>query len=80
MYKRAGTVSEEARKDITIKLPHWSHFKHAGSRNTDLSFWMDSVVPADRDRDTYIVLPTQGLVMPFNTVATDTLEAEAFFR
>ena len=34
----------------------------------DLAFWLEDLPLADRDRDQYIVLPSNGMITPINTV------------
>ncbi len=73
-------VGQKYLQDVTIDLPGWSHFRLAGSTNPNLSHWLQVVDKRDRNQNAYIVLPTQGLVMPIQTVPTTTPEAQRFFK
>lgn len=70
LHAKVGVVSVKGRKTVETSLPDAKTFRLAGSKNTDLAYWL-SVLPASaRKADQYIVLPTQGLVMPVNTVSS----------
>ncbi|MBS9783769.1 sortase [Candidatus Gracilibacteria bacterium] len=68
IYDRAGIIPLRFRGLLEVRLPSKEVFRLAGSENSDLDFWLDVVPEEDRNKDKYIVLPTQGLVMPINTV------------
>ncbi len=79
-FRRAHAVSSYYLDDVTIELPHWSHFKLAGSTNPNLSYWLQSVVKRDRNESMYIVLPTQWLVVPVHSVPVDAPESQRFLN
>lgn len=68
--KKAGVVSASARKKIETRLPSEEIFRLAGDRNKSLSHWLAVLPESERVASQYIVLPTQGLVMPVQTVAS----------
>lgn len=55
---------------METSLPDAKTFRLAGSKNTDLAYWLSVLSVSERKADQYIVLPTQGLVMPVNTVSS----------
>ncbi|PZM86360.1 hypothetical protein DLH72_01145, partial [Candidatus Gracilibacteria bacterium] len=68
VIKKAGLAGAEFRKNVDIKLPK-DAFKLAGSKEINLNYWLQVVPEIDRNKDKFIVLPKQGLVMPINTVS-----------
>lgn len=46
-------------------------FRLAWTFESDINYWLEVVPKEDRNRDLYIVLPSQGLVMPINTIEKD---------
>lgn len=68
--KKAGVVSASARKKIETRLPSEEIFRLAGDKNKSLSHWLAVLPESERVASQYIVLPTQGLVMPVQTVAS----------
>lgn len=71
LIKKVGIISAKARKTVETALPSAETFRLAGSSETSLGYWLAVVPEIDRNADKYIVLPTQGLVMPINSVAKD---------
>ena len=70
LHAKVGVVSEKGRKTVETSLPDAKTFRLAGSKNTDLAYWLSVLSVSERKADQYIVLPTQGLVMPVNTVSS----------
>lgn len=50
----------------------------AGSDNTDLSHWLQVVGDEDKNRDSYIVIPSNGLVVPVSGVNKEDLSYSRF--
>ncbi len=72
-------AGERFRKGVDVFLRH-KDFRLAGSTIPNLEYWKHVLDLADKDRDQYIVLPKQGLVMPINTVPKDDREYHAFIN
>lgn len=56
------------RKLIDIKLPKKETFRLAWTNEKNLEKWLEILPKQDRNKDKYIVLPTQGLIMWINSV------------
>ncbi|PIE85186.1 hypothetical protein CSA08_03525, partial [Candidatus Gracilibacteria bacterium] len=54
---------------VNIKLPNKEIFRLAGNKNTNVDFWLNILPKQDRNKDKYIVIPKEGLIMPINTVS-----------
>lgn len=68
IYEKAGIVGKNLRKNLITDLPDASTFRLAGSKETHISHWLQVLPESDRNADKYIVIPSQGLVMPINSV------------
>jgi len=61
--QRINTVSSPA---ITTSLPSPEVFRLAWDTNVNLSHWLEVLPDEDRQAKKYIILPSNGLVMPIN--------------
>lgn len=57
---------------VETSLPDTTNFRLAGSKNTDIDFWKQVLVQQDRDAQKYIVIPSNGMVVPINEVKEKT--------
>lgn len=67
IYKRANWIIKNKR--VVTTLPKKETFKLAWTFEWELSKWLELLPKVDRNKDTYIILPTQGLIMPINTIS-----------
>lgn len=51
---------------VETDLPDSDVFRFAGSENTDIGFWKQALPEADKNAKKYIVVPSNGLVIPIN--------------
>jgi len=49
-----------------MDLPSSETFRLAGSTNSDVNFWTQVLVEEDRNAKKYVVVPSNGLVIPIN--------------
>ena len=70
LHKKVGVVSSKTSSKVETRLPSESLFRLAGDKNTDLAHWLSVLPHSERSADQYVVLPTQWLVMPIQTVAS----------
>lgn len=74
---KMGTTTSKAMKALGLdKMMVETHFdknllRLAGSTNTDLNHWLQVVDNKDKNRDSYIVIPSNGLVVPVSGVNKD---------
>lgn len=70
--KTGTNISERmiTRKDsrIDTDLPNYKNFKLAWNKNTDLNHWLQVLPEEDKNKSKYIVLPSNGLVIPVNNI------------
>ena len=59
---------------IETALPAPEVFRLAGNLNNDIEYWKQVLVEDDRDANKYIVIPSNGLVVPINEFAEDSSE------
>lgn len=59
---------------IETDLPPAEVFRLAGNVNNDIEYWKQVLVEEDRDEKKYIVIPSNGLVVPIKEFAEDSLE------
>jgi len=45
-----------------------SRFKLAGNYNSDINFWLKALDKKDINKDKYLVIPSNGLVVPINSI------------
>lgn len=67
IYKKVGLEKKDLSK-IEIKLPSKETFDLAWTWETSLVTWIEKLRKEDRKKDKYLVLPTQGLIIPINDV------------
>lgn len=70
LHKKVGVISSKTSSKVETRLPSESLFRLAGDKNTDLAHWLSVLPYSERSADQYVVLPTQWLVMPIQTVAS----------
>lgn len=70
------SIIERVKKLVNAKLNLEAPiFSHGGKDvREDLSFWLTDVPEIDRDRDEYIVLPSNGMITPINAVPDATTD------
>ncbi|PID83989.1 hypothetical protein CSB09_03065 [Candidatus Gracilibacteria bacterium] len=78
IYERAGKANNTRGIDIT--LPKEETFRLAGKRSKDLDEWKQVLEVSDQNANKYIVLPTQGLIMPLNTVPKNSQDYQKFIH
>jgi len=59
-------------KKIETELPKKEIFRLAWSNNDDLDFWKQVLPKIDQNRDEYLVIPSNGLVIPVNKIPENT--------
>ncbi|MCD5380873.1 carboxypeptidase regulatory-like domain-containing protein, partial [Candidatus Gracilibacteria bacterium] len=79
LLPQTGTPISERMKTrknpkVDTSLPDTKIFRLAGSKNSDLNFWKTVLPEQDRNGDEYIVIPSNGLVVPINNVPNDTAD------
>ena len=67
-------VGLEEHPNIETDLPPIEVFRLAGSSNNDINYWKQVLVEEDRDKNKYIVVPANGLVVPINEFEEDSQE------
>lgn len=77
IFKRVWTRNA---KNIETSLPNPEVFKLAGNTSEDLKTWLEVLPEQDRYADTYLVLPSNGLVMPVNTVLSGSKDENALLN
>ena len=82
---RTGTpiserVSTKANSRVNTDLPSAETFRLAGSTNNDISHWKQVLVEEDRDAQKYIVVPSNGLVVPINEFAEDSKDFDTMIN
>ncbi len=65
VYKK---VAKRVDNRLELDLPWWA-FSLAWENKNDISFWLKSVPDEDRNKEEYIVIPRNGLVIPVNQLA-----------
>ncbi len=64
----SSRVPTKYNKKVNTTLPHSSVFRLAGSTSHDVNYWKQVLDDRDKNKDTYLVIPSNGLVIPINTV------------
>ena len=77
IFKRVWTRNA---KNIVTSLPNPEVFRLAGNTSEDLKTWLEVLPEQDRYADTYLVLPSNGLVMPINTVLSGSKDENALLN
>ena len=77
IFKRVWTRNV---KNIETSLPNPEVFRLAGNTSEDLKTWLEVLPEQDRYVDTYLVLPSNGLVMPINTVLSGSKDENALLN
>ncbi|MBS9784280.1 sortase [Candidatus Gracilibacteria bacterium] len=62
IYKRAGLAKKHSTIDVV--LPPEETFRMAGKRTKSLEEWKKVLSPKDQNADKYVILPSQGLIVP----------------
>lgn len=62
-------VSTKSSPRIETSLPNADIFRLAGDENTDVDHWKQVLPEMDKDAGKYIVVPSNGLVIPINEFA-----------
>lgn len=73
---RTGTpiserIGTKLNSRVATDLPSAEVFRLAGSTNNDVNHWKQVLVEEDRDAEKYIVVPSNGLVIPINEFGSD---------
>ncbi len=61
-------------KSIETELPNKEVFRLAGSNNSDINYWKQVLPEIDQNRDKYLVIPSNWLVIPVNMVPENTAD------
>lgn len=77
IFKRVWTRNV---KNIETSLPNSEVFRLAGNTSEELKTWLEVLPEQDRYVDTYLVLPSNGLVMPINTVLSGSKDENALLN
>ena len=77
IFKRVWTRNA---KNIETSLPNPEVFRLAGNTSEELKTWLEVLPEQDRYADTYLVLPSNGLVMPINTVLSGSKDENALLN
>ena len=71
IIERAGIIRNPS---IETNLPPSEVFRLAGSIDNDIHYWKQVLVEEDRNKNKYIVIPSNGLVVPINEFEEDSHE------
>lgn len=77
IYKK-WWLSKNNLSKIDIKLPDASTFDLAWTGETNLAVWLEKLPKIDRNKNKYLVLPSEGLVIPINDVSKKSKEYKNF--
>jgi len=82
---RTGTpinerVSTLDNSRVDTQLPDPSVFRLAGDTNQDISHWTQVLVEEDRSANKYIVIPSNGLVIPVNEFSENSSEFDTMIN
>ncbi len=66
--KRVNTLTQSK---VETNLPSSDTFRLAGSQNSNIEYWKQVLVEQDRNAAKYIVVPSNGLVVPIGEFAQD---------
>ncbi len=82
---RTGTpiserVSTNPSPIVDTELPNASVFRLAGDTNTEISHWTQVLVEEDRNANKYVVVPSNGLVMPINEFAENSADFDTMIN
>lgn len=58
---------------ISTDLPSEQVFRLAGNTNPDLNYWLQVLPSVDKNSSKYIIIPSNGLVMPINEFQRDSV-------
>ena len=67
-------ISINSNPKVDTSLPSSANFALAWSSNISLDYWKQVLPAVDRNSNKYIVLPSNGLVIPVNDVEEDTAD------
>jgi len=73
IFERVNTILNPL---VTTQLPEEETFRLAGTTNSDLNHWIQVLPDQDKDVGKYVVIPSNGLVMPINEFAQDSQDFE----
>jgi len=59
---------------IDVDFPSKEIFRLAWSNNSDINYWKQVLPKEDKNRDEYVVIPSNGLVIPVNKVPENTAD------
>jgi len=65
---------------VDTELPDASIFRLAGDTNENISHWTQVLVEEDRNANKYVVVPSNGLVMPINEFAEDSADFDTMIK
>jgi uncharacterized repeat protein (TIGR01451 family) len=69
-------VITKSNPKVDTSLPDENIFSKAGSTNTDINFWIDTLPKEDRNAQKYVIIPSNGLVIRVNEVAEKTSDLD----
>lgn len=65
---------------VSTQLPSSETFRLAWDTNEDISHWKQVLPQEDRDAGRYVVIPSNGLVIPVNSFAEDSKDFDAMIN
>ncbi len=76
----ASRVTTKSNSKVNTSLPDESSFRLAWSTNTELDYWKQVLIDADKNASKYIVVPSNWLVVPINTVTENSKDFESMIN